>query len=249
MKNNWVVYEDDSFIEYTFLLEREKYDDQIIIELITNIAEIGEKYRVFRILDKEMRCAVNSFLQDLELKFLSVDHVDNGVRFGDVLSPLSPEFCDITQTSRAFCELAFYNNDGDLLIQNVFHLKELYQYFNADQLKHCHFDNTGVYAPLNVEMIISSDGKLQLRIASALNIWHPFFKPDSYRIGDAAAGIVPVNDMGYYDNRELYFLNTPRLKGFIKEVKAIFEQKNCIISIKGPLDQEPCFDQFIKSFS
>ncbi|HLO55025.1 MAG TPA: hypothetical protein VK169_12105 [Saprospiraceae bacterium] len=126
---------------------------------------------------------------------------------------------------QSHCKIAYYDKNDRIEIDNIFKVDELYKLLNPYRVHLYHKDITGTSAPIEVELLITSGKSLELRVASGLGLWLPYYKPD-YDMDKQSLKDFPINEFGYIDNRELYLLNTPRLIGFIKDLRRFFETHN-----------------------
>lgn len=118
-------------------------------------------------------------------------------------------------------ELAYYNEKGIVEITDIFKNEFFYDLLNPHRVHLYHYLKTDSFSPISLELTINSKKGLNLRIASGLGIWFPYIKPD-IDSNKQSLDDFPINENGLIDNRELYLLNTPRMLGFIKEVRSFY---------------------------
>jgi len=225
MKNYWNILQDHACFEYQFVLDKNDYDIELIKELLSVIVFSGWEYRILKLLDKESGCIYcedyleifNSILD----KKRNVDSLEKNFSFFQQAFP-----DDGYQNPHVIVtELAFYNQNGEIEIKDIFKNTAFYSLLNPYRVHLYHYLETDAYSPISFELLTTSNKELKLRIASGLSIWLPYFKPD-YDMDRQKIEDFPLNKTGYIDNRELYLLNTPRLIGFIKVIRSFFEGNN-----------------------
>jgi len=244
MKNYWNISQDHACFEYQFVLNKNKYDLKIIKELLSVIVLSGWKFGVLKILDKESGVSycesfLNLFNSILDTK-KNVNELENNYRFFQQAFPAEGD----NNPHVIVTELAYYNESEEIVIKDVFTNEIFYKLLNPNRVHLYHHSETGTISPLSLELSIQQSRELKLRISSGLGIWLPYFKPD-YDMDKQRLEEFPLYENGYIDNRELYFLNTPRLISFIKVIRKFYETNNGVeLSNKNQLEQLPVFPKY-----
>lgn len=227
MKNYWSILQDHACFEYLLVLEKNQYDIELIKEILDLVVSSGWKYGVIKMLDQvEGSPYYKEFLNLYNSKLDSNGSIDTYKSSYDFFAQAFPSINKSYKNPHIIVtELAYYNLNGEIEIKDVFSNEVFYPLLNPHRVHLYHYNKTSNYSPLSLELCISSNRELSLRISSGLYIWMPYFKPD-YDMDRQSLKDFPLNEFGYIDNRELYLLNTPRLIGFIKDLRRFFETHN-----------------------
>lgn len=218
--NNWGICQ-DSLLEWIFDFENTFNNRQFILYLIKTITDAGRRYEVMSILNtKNQQDNQEKLEKDISIALGNSPIIN--VEENDLLLHLFPDF-EGESEYRAFYKLAYYKN-GQIEIRYIHHIQELYDSLPQTMLRNYHYLETGVYCPLKVELSILNNKTFRLRIASGLEIWLPRFNI----IALSNSSTTSVN------NLELYYLNTPRLAGFINEIEKFFITNNIKVQYSFP---------------
>lgn len=202
-------------LEWLFILDHENYDVSVIIELLNRIVDAGRKYGVLLILDKTQKHDFgDDFIKDIE-NILDKKGVEAWCDRSFFLHTM-PDF-DGNTPYKAYTKLAYYENEK-VVMNYIHHIQEIYPALSQENLRFYHYYETGVYSPLTFELVILKNKELRFLISSGLEVWF------SHYIGIPNL-IESSSEWKYIDNSELFYLNTPRLAGFIKEIDQFFLNK------------------------
>lgn len=247
MKNYWSILPDHAYFEYQFVFGKNNYDVELIKGLLNVIVLSGWEFGIVKMLDRETGIKyckeyLNLFNAILDEK-KDVNELEDNYNFFQQAFPYLDE--DYKNPHVIVTELAYYNDNGEVQIRDVFTNKVFYSLLNPHRVRLYHYLETGTYSPITLELSILSNRNLSLYISSGLGIWQPYFKPD-YDSDKQRLEDFPLNEYGYIDNRELYLLNTPRLMGFIKKVRNYCKVKNGIeLSNKNNIEEFPVFPNYV----
>ena len=246
MKNYWNILQDHACFEYQFVFGKNKYDVELIKELLNVIVFSGWEFGIVKILDQESGenyCKeFLSFFSAILDEKKDINNLRNNYSFFQQAFPVAEE--EYKNPHIIVTKLAFYDEVGEVKVMDVFANKIFYPLLNPNRVHLYHYSETNTLSPISLELSILKNRELKLRISSGLNIWQPYFKPD-YDIDKENLEDFPLNKDGYIDNRELYLLNTPRLIGFIKKVRQFFMVKNGTeLSSKNNIEESPIFPNY-----
>lgn len=227
MKNYWTILQDHVSFEYLFIIEKDNYDIELVKELLALIVSSGMEYRVAKVLDRESGVSYHQeFLKLLNSELDNFQDINAIKPFHDFFSQAFPSINKGYRNPYVIVtELAFYNQKGDTVIKEIFDNSDFYPLLNPFRVHLYHYSETSTFSPLSLELVMTKNRELNLRVASGLGLWLPYYKPD-YDMDKQSLKDFPINEFGYIDNRELYLLNTPRLIGFIKDLRRFFETHN-----------------------
>jgi hypothetical protein len=182
----------------------EKFSIERILEIAKLIIDVGSKYDIFFLEDNKNDTLTGDDFVKIIKELNSV--IQNDMIEYDFLNLLLYRKLNIDLTFKI--KLAVYSNENCEILFNKFHSRsQLESFLPYEFRKHTHYLSGGEIYDLHLHRYPDS---LSFGFNSSCHLFLPYFILNQ-----------GVDDV-LIDNRELYFLNNPRLEGFLNEIGKYF---------------------------